>query len=154
MASKWHGKQCPMCFTGVLRDGVRKQTVNYRGHVYKHSARGAFCNHCDDGVAAHDPREEKAWAAFRDRVDTEDAKHLASGNGVTGNGVTPGMGMGSGEWGQEWGQGMGHRNGSQEWGQVTEWGQGHRMGSGLHSCIIENWERRASQKQLAPLSYS
>ena len=78
MASKWHGKQCPMCFTGVLRDGVRKQTVNYRGHVYKHSARGAFCNHCDDGGAAHDPREEKAWAAFRDRVDAEDAKHLAN----------------------------------------------------------------------------
>ena len=78
MASKWHGKQCPMCFTGVLRDGVRKQTVNYRGHVYKHSARGAFCNHCDDGMAAHDPREEKIWAAFRDRVDAEDAKHLAN----------------------------------------------------------------------------
>ena len=78
MASKWHGKQCPMCFTGVLRDGVRKQTVNYRGHVYKHSARGAFCNHCDDGVAAHDPREEKAWAAFRDREDAEDAKNLAN----------------------------------------------------------------------------
>jgi len=78
MASKWHGKQCTMCFTGVLRDGARKQTVNYRGHVYKHSARGAFCNRCDDGIAAHDPREEKAWAAFRDRVDAEDAKHLAN----------------------------------------------------------------------------
>ena len=78
MASKWHGKQCPMCFTGVLRDGVRKQMVNYRGHIYKHSARGAFCNRCDDGIAAHDPHEEKAWAAFRDRVDAEDAKNLAN----------------------------------------------------------------------------
>jgi len=43
--------------------------------VYKHSARGAFCNHCGV-IAAHDPREEKAWVAFRNRVDAEDAKNL------------------------------------------------------------------------------
>ena len=78
MASKWHGKQCPICFTGVLHGGTRKQAVNYRGHIYKHSARGAFCDHCNEGIAAHDPREEKAWAAFRDRVDAEDAKNLAN----------------------------------------------------------------------------
>ncbi len=77
MASKWNGKKCPLCFEGTLRDGKRKQQLEYRGRVYHYTAKGAFCNHCSDGFPEHDAREEAAWAAFRDRVDAEEVAELA-----------------------------------------------------------------------------
>jgi len=77
MASKWNGKKCPLCFEGTLHDGKRKQQLEYRGRVYEYTAKGAFCNHCNDGFPEHDAREEAAWAAFRDRVDAEEVAELA-----------------------------------------------------------------------------
>ena len=77
MASKWHGKQCPLCFEGTLRDGKQKQQLDYRGQVYHYVAKGAFCNHCHDGFAVHDAKEEAAWIAFRDKVDAELIAELA-----------------------------------------------------------------------------
>lgn len=76
MASKWNGKKCPLCFEGTLRDGKRKQRLEYRGQVYEYTAKGAFCNHCNDGFAVHDAREEVAWEAFRDRVDAAEVAEL------------------------------------------------------------------------------
>lgn len=77
MTSKWIGKQCPICFEGTLRKGKKLQQLEYRGHSYEYTARGAFCDNCQDGFADHDEREEKAWAAFRDQVDSEEAAELA-----------------------------------------------------------------------------
>ena len=77
MTSKWNGKQCPLCFEGTLRDGKRKQQLEYRGRVYQYTTKGAFCNHCNDGFPEHDVRDEAAWATFRDRVDAEEVAELA-----------------------------------------------------------------------------
>ena len=77
MASKWHGKQCPLCFEGTLRDGKQKQQLDYRGQVYHYVAKGAFCNHCHDGFTVQDAKEEAAWLAFRDKVDAELIAELA-----------------------------------------------------------------------------
>lgn len=77
MTSKWIGKRCPICFEGTLRKGTKRQQLEYRGHSYEYTARGAFCDHCQDGFADQDEREEKAWEAFRDRVDTAEAAELA-----------------------------------------------------------------------------
>ena len=77
MASKWSGKQCPLCFDGTLHDGKRKQRLEYRGQVYEYAASGAFCNHCHDGFPKHDAKEEAAWVAFRDQVDAEEVAELA-----------------------------------------------------------------------------
>lgn len=77
MASKWNGKQCPLCGEGTLRDGKRKQQLEYRGRAYAYTAKGAFCTHCHDGFPEHDAREEAAWQTFRDRVDAEEIAELA-----------------------------------------------------------------------------
>ncbi len=77
MASKWNGKQCPLCFEGTLHDGEKKQRMEYRGQVYEYTAHGAFCDRCQDGFPSHDAKEEAAWQAFRDRVDAEDSAELA-----------------------------------------------------------------------------
>ena len=77
MASKWHDKQCPLCNEGTLRDGKIKRELEYRGHVYQTTVKGAFCNHCADGFPEHDPREESAWLAFRDSVDADETAELA-----------------------------------------------------------------------------
>jgi len=77
MASKWHGRQCPLCFEGTLYDGEKLQRLEYRGHVYESMARGAFCDHCGDGFPEHDANEETAWQAFRDRMDAEESAELA-----------------------------------------------------------------------------
>jgi HTH-type transcriptional regulator/antitoxin MqsA len=77
MASKWNGKQCPICSEGTLRDGKVKRQLEYRGRVFTSTVKGAFCNHCEDGFPEHDPREEAAWLAFRDKVDAEDIAELA-----------------------------------------------------------------------------
>lgn len=77
MASKWHKKTCPICMEGVLYDGVREQEMEYKGQVYHYTAKGAFCDHCHDGFAAHDPKEESRWAKFRDQIDVEEIAELA-----------------------------------------------------------------------------
>jgi HTH-type transcriptional regulator / antitoxin MqsA len=77
MASKWHGKQCPLCNEGTLRDGKIKRQLEYRGRVFESTVKGAFCNHCADGFPDHDEREEAAWLAFRDSVDAEEMAELA-----------------------------------------------------------------------------
>jgi len=77
MASKWNGKECPLCFEGSLKDGKQKQNLEYRGRSYEYTAKGAFCNHCHDGFPEHDAREEAAWVAFRDSVDAEEMSELA-----------------------------------------------------------------------------
>lgn len=76
MASKWHGKQCPICFDGTLHDGKATRQMEYRGHVYAYAAKGAFCSHCHDGFPVHDAKEEKAWQAFRDGVDEMERAEL------------------------------------------------------------------------------
>jgi len=76
MASKWNGKQCPLCAEGTLRDGEHKQRLDYRGRIYEYMAKGAFCDHCHDGFPDHDAIDEDAWLAFRDRVDAEDVAEL------------------------------------------------------------------------------
>jgi HTH-type transcriptional regulator/antitoxin MqsA len=77
MASKWNGKECPLCFEGTLKDGKQKQSLEYRGRIYEYTAKGAFCNHCHDGFPEHDAREESAWMAFRDLVDSEEIAELS-----------------------------------------------------------------------------
>jgi YgiT-type zinc finger domain-containing protein len=60
MASKWHGKQCPLCNEGTLRDGKIKRQLEYRGRVFESTVKGAFCNQCADGFPEHDDHEEAA----------------------------------------------------------------------------------------------
>ncbi len=60
-----------------MRDGKKKQRLEYRGRVYEYTAKGAFCDHCHDGFREHDEREEAAWIAFRDKMDAEEIAELA-----------------------------------------------------------------------------
>lgn len=76
MVSKWNGKQCPLCAEGTLRTGKQKQSLEYRGHPYEYTAKGAFCDHCHDGFPDHDALDEDAWLAFRNRVDAEEVAEL------------------------------------------------------------------------------
>lgn len=76
MASKWNGKQCPICNEGTLRDGKIKRQLEYRGQTYEFTTKGAFCDYCHDGFPEHDAREEAAWLAFRDHVDAEEIAEL------------------------------------------------------------------------------
>jgi len=41
MKSKWNGQACPICAAGVLRDGSRTVTQEYKGHTYQAQVRGA-----------------------------------------------------------------------------------------------------------------
>ena len=76
MASKWNGKPCPLCNMGTLRDGKEMRQLEYRGRTYESIAKGAFCDHCHDGFAAHDAREEAAWLVFCGNVDAEEIAEL------------------------------------------------------------------------------
>jgi HTH-type transcriptional regulator / antitoxin MqsA len=77
VASKWNGQPCPICGEGILHDGVKTVAQKYKGRVFTSTTAGAFCDHCADGFAMPDPREESAWLAFRDSVDTAEATELA-----------------------------------------------------------------------------
>ena len=77
MASKWHKQLCPICGEGTLHDQTRKRQIEYCGKPYEYTEQGAFCDHCADGFADHDAREEAAWLAFRDQTDAEEAVALA-----------------------------------------------------------------------------
>lgn len=76
MISKWHDKPCPICMKGVLRNGKKKQSLHYKGHVYRYTAAGAFCSHCHDGFADMNAKEEAKWIAFRDLIDATEATEL------------------------------------------------------------------------------
>lgn len=74
--SKWNGQPCPVCAEGVLHEGSKTVTQEYKGHTYHTQVRGAFCDKCDEGVLIHDAAEEAAWQAFRNHVDHEAAREL------------------------------------------------------------------------------
>ena len=77
MASKWQNKPCPVCMEGVLHEGEREQQMEYKGKVYQYTAKGAFCDHCHDGIVTHDAYEEAQWLAFRDQIDAQEVAILA-----------------------------------------------------------------------------
>lgn len=76
MASKWNGQSCGLCGAGTLHDGIKTITQKYKGQVFSSEARGAFCDHCNDGFVEFDEAEEASWLAFRDRVDAAQASEL------------------------------------------------------------------------------
>jgi HTH-type transcriptional regulator / antitoxin MqsA len=77
ISSKWNGQPCPICGEGTLHDSVKTVAQKYKGRVFTSTTAGAFCDHCADGFAFSDSREESAWLAFRDSVDTAEATELA-----------------------------------------------------------------------------
>jgi len=74
--SKWNGQACPVCGKGVLRDGRKSVSQEYKGHQYQARVHGAFCDKCDEAILIHDTAEEAAWLAFRDQVDRQAASEL------------------------------------------------------------------------------
>ena len=78
MKSKWNGQACPICAAGVLHDGRKTVTQDYKGHPYQARVRGAFCNKCDEAILVYGAAEEAAWLAFRDQVDRQAARDLVS----------------------------------------------------------------------------
>lgn len=77
MGNKWNGQTCQLCGAGTLHDGVKTISQKYLGHVFSSQAKGAFCDHCDDGFVEFDAAEEAAWLAFRDQVDAIEVTELA-----------------------------------------------------------------------------
>ena len=74
--SKWNGQACPACAAGVLHDGSKVVTQDYKGHPYQFRLHGAFCDKCDEAILVYDATEEAAWLAFRDQVDRQAASEL------------------------------------------------------------------------------
>lgn len=77
MPSKWNGQPCHLCGAGTLNDGVETISQDYKGQILRSEIRGAFCDHCCNGLVEFDLAEEAAWLAFRDRVDAAEAAELA-----------------------------------------------------------------------------
>lgn len=73
---KWNGQACPICAAGVLHDGRKTVTQDYKGHPYQAQVRGAFCDKCDEAILVYDATEEAAWLAFRNQVDRQAASEL------------------------------------------------------------------------------
>ncbi len=67
---------CLVCTAGVLHDGSRVVTQDYKGHPYQAKLRGAFCDKCDEAILVYDASEEAAWLAFRDQIDRQAASEL------------------------------------------------------------------------------
>jgi HTH-type transcriptional regulator/antitoxin MqsA len=76
--SKWNGQACPICAAGVLHDGSKTVTQEYKGNSYQAQVRGAFCDKCDEAILAYNADDEAAWLAFRDQVDQQVASELES----------------------------------------------------------------------------
>jgi len=74
--SKWNGQACPACAAGVLHDGSKIMTQDYKGHPYQAPLHGAFCDKCDEAILVYDAAEEASWLAFRDQVDSQAAREL------------------------------------------------------------------------------
>ncbi len=62
---------------GILNDGVKTVTQDYKGYIFTSEIHGAFCNSCDEGFVEFDEAEETAWLDFRDLVDAAEAATLA-----------------------------------------------------------------------------
>lgn len=62
---------------GILNDGVKTVTQDYKGYIFTSEIHGAFCNSCDEGFVEFDEAEETAWLDFRDLVDAPEAVTLA-----------------------------------------------------------------------------
>jgi HTH-type transcriptional regulator/antitoxin MqsA len=75
---KWDGKSCPVCYEGILHDGTRAESTDYRGERFTSNQPGAYCSNCGDGVVYNDPGIERSWDEFRARVDTQQAAELLS----------------------------------------------------------------------------
>ena len=76
MKSKWNGLACPVCAAGVLHDGSKSVTQDYKGHPYQAQVHGAFCDNCDESILVYDASEEAVWLAFRDQVEHQVAREL------------------------------------------------------------------------------
>ena len=76
--SKWNGQACPICTAGMLHDGSKAVTQEYKGHSYQAKVRGAFCDKCDEAILTYNANDEAAWLAFRDQVDQQVASELES----------------------------------------------------------------------------
>ena len=74
--SKWNGQACPVCAAGVLHDGSKVVTQDYKGHQYQAKLHGAFCDKCDEAILVYSASEETAWLEFRDQVDRHAASEL------------------------------------------------------------------------------
>jgi HTH-type transcriptional regulator/antitoxin MqsA len=74
--SKLNGQPCPVCGTGVLHDKCKIVTQDYKGHPYQGQLHGTFCDKCDEAILVYDAKEEAAWLAFRDQVDSLAASEL------------------------------------------------------------------------------
>jgi len=76
--SKWNGQACPICAEGILHDGSKTVTQEYKGHPYQAKVRGAFCDKCEEAILIYNADEDAAWMAFRDQVDQQVASELES----------------------------------------------------------------------------
>lgn len=77
MASKWNGKQCPLCGQGTLHDGSKQKSQQYKGSTFVSVSSGSFCDNCNDGFVEFNEQEENEWIRFRDQVDARQGAELA-----------------------------------------------------------------------------
>lgn len=59
----------PLCGAGMLCDGLKIITQEYKGHVFTSQTHGSFCDHCAEGFVEFDAVKESAWMAFHNQVD-------------------------------------------------------------------------------------
>jgi HTH-type transcriptional regulator / antitoxin MqsA len=76
MAGKWHDRRCSNCGKGTLHDGSRLKTNEYRGNPFSATYTGAYCDHCDDGMAYDDAKIDAAWEKFCREVDEREREEL------------------------------------------------------------------------------
>jgi HTH-type transcriptional regulator / antitoxin MqsA len=72
------GTKCPVCGVGTLHDAIRTESTHYRGREFASKEPGAYCDNCGDGIAYANPDGERAWVAFRQKVDAEERAELAA----------------------------------------------------------------------------
>lgn len=73
MTTKWHGKQCPICFSGTLLDGERDDFAIYAGERFSYRSKGAFCDACGDGIVEYSPEQDRDFEAFRNARERDKA---------------------------------------------------------------------------------
>jgi HTH-type transcriptional regulator / antitoxin MqsA len=79
MNKNWNGKTCPVCFTGILEQGRRLTSFEYRGRTLEYEQSGAWCNNCDEVVLTGEDAltTEPLFDEFIAKVDKEEANELA-----------------------------------------------------------------------------
>lgn len=65
------GTSCPICATGTLRSGERRQRIEYEGRVYSYTERGMFCDYCQKWLAEAREEREATWHALLKAVGAE-----------------------------------------------------------------------------------